>query len=115
MIVGCCVVSLSFCIPSLVASRDFSDESFCGVVISILVCVLKSLTVLLPRSILIIGHLPPLCFSNCSCSSLNVLLCRDIRSLAVCVHPPRRCVLVRGWLHLVQSIGPWVFCFFLHM
>ncbi len=115
MIVGCCEVSLSFCSPSLLASRDFSDESFCGVVISILVCALKSFTVLLPRSILIIGHRPPLCFSSCSCSSLDVLLCLDIRSLAVCVHPPRRCVLVRGWLHLVHSSGPWVFCFFLHL
>ncbi len=115
IIVGCCVFSLSFCSPSFVASRAFSDVSICGVVISILVCVLKSLTVLLPRSMLTIGNLPPLCFSNCSCRSLDVLLCRDMRRLAMCMHPPRRWVLVRGWLHLVQSIGPWLICFFLHL
>ena len=115
IMVGCCVLSLSFCSPSCVASRACSVVSFCGVVISIFVWVLKSLTVLLPRSILVIGHLPPLCFSNCSCSSLNVLLCRDVRSLELCLHPPRRWVLVRGWLHLVHSIGPYVLCFFLHL
>ena len=112
---GCYDFSLSFCSPSFVASRACSDESFCGVVISIFVCVVKSLTVLWPRSILIIGHLTPLCFSNCSCRSFNVLLCRDVRSFEVCLHPPRRWVLVRGWLHLVHSIGPCLFCFFLHL
>jgi hypothetical protein len=76
---------------------------------------LKSLTVLLPRSILIIGHLPPLCFSNYSCSNLNVLFCLDVRSLELCLQLPRRCVLVRGWLHLVHSIGPCELCFFLHL
>jgi hypothetical protein len=73
------------------------------------------LTVLFPRSILIIGHLPPLCFSDFSWNSLNVLLCLAVRSLELCLQPPRRCVLVRGWLHLVQSIGPCELCFFLHM
>ena len=115
IIVGNCVLSLSFCNPSCVASMVCSDESFCGIVESVFVCVLKSLPVLLPRSILMIGHLPPLRFSNCSCRSLNVLLWRDVRSLALCLHPPKRCVFVRGWLHLVQSSGPWVFCFFLHL
>ena len=96
IIVGCGEFSLSFCSPSLVASRVSSDESICGVDYSIFVCVLKSLTVLLPRSILIIGHLPPLCFFNYSWRSLNVLLCRDVRSLELCLHPPKMWVLVRG-------------------
>ena len=90
IMVGCCVFSLSFCRPSCVASRACSVVSFCGVVISIFVWVLKSLTDLLPRSILIIGHLPPLCFSNCSCNSLNVILCRDVHSLELCLQPPNR-------------------------
>ncbi len=62
IIVGCCVFSLSFCSPSFVASRAANARYSCGVVSYIFVCVLKSLTVLLPRSILSIGHLPPLCF-----------------------------------------------------
>jgi hypothetical protein len=54
------------------------------------------LMVLFPRSMLTIGHLPPLYFSNCSCRSLNVLLCRDVRNFAWYLQPPRRCVLVKG-------------------
>ena len=75
----------------------------------------ESLMVLSPRSILIIGHLPPLCFFNSSCSSLNVLLCLDVRSLELCLQPPRSCVFVSCWLHLVHSIGPCELCFFLHL
>ncbi len=88
IIVGCGVFSLSFWSPSFVASRASRVGSICGIVLSIFVCVLKSLTVLVPRSMLTMGHLPPLCFSSCSCRSLNVLLCRDVRSLALCLHPP---------------------------
>ena len=112
---GCCVFALSFCSPSWVASRACNVLSSCGVVISIFIWVLKSLMVLFPRSMLTIGHLPPLCFSSCSCSSLNVLLCLDVRNLALYLQPPRRCVLVRGWLHLVHIIGPCELCFFLHL
>ena len=107
IMVGCCVFILSFCSPFRVASRACSVVSSCGVIISICVWVLKSLMVLFPRSILSINHLPPLCFFNWSWSSLNVLLCLDVRSLALNLHPPRRCVLVSGWLHLVHRIGPW--------
>jgi hypothetical protein len=53
-----------------------------------------------------IGHLPPLCFSSFSWSSLKALLCLDMQSLALDLHPPRRCVLLSGWLHLVNNIGP---------
>ena len=70
---------------------------------------------LFPRSMLIIGHLSPLYFSISSCSSLNVVLCLDVRSLELCLYPPRRCVLVSGWLHLVHSTGPCELCFFLHL
>jgi hypothetical protein len=62
---------------------------------------------LLPRSMLTIDHLPPLCFFNWSWRSLKVLLCLHVRILALYFHPPRRCVLVSGWLHLVYSIGPY--------
>jgi len=56
IIVGCSVDVLSFCNPSW-ACRVWSA---CGVLNSICVCVLKSLTGFFPRSILTIGHLPPL-------------------------------------------------------
>ena len=96
-------------------SKACNVVSSCGVVISIFAWDLKSLMDLFPRSMLFIGHLPPLCFSNSSCSSLNVLLCLDVRSLELCLQPPRMCVLVSGWLHLVHSIGPYELCFFLHL
>ena len=64
MMVGCCVFILLICSPSRVASRACSVVSFCGVIISICVWVLKSLMILFLRSILSIGHLPPLCFSD---------------------------------------------------
>jgi len=44
-----------------------------------------------------------------------VLLCLDVRSLAMNLHSPRRYVLVSGWLHLVHSIGPGDLYFFLHL
>ena len=74
--------------------------------------VLKSLMVLIPRSMLTIGHLNPLCFSNSSWSSLNVMLCMDVRNLALYLQSSRRCVLVRDWLHLMHNIGPCELCFF---
>jgi len=112
---GFCVFILSFCSPSLVASRACSVLSSCGVIISIRVWILKSSMVLFSRSIMNIAHVPPLCFSNCSWSSLNVLLCLDVRNLVLDLHPPRRCVLVSGWLYLVHSIGPCQLYFFLHL
>ena len=96
IMVGCCVFALSFCSPSWAASRACNVVSSCGVVISIFIWILKSLMVLFPKSMLNIGHLPPLCFSSCSCSSLNVLLWLDVRNLALYLQPPRRCVFVRG-------------------
>ena len=44
-----------------------------------------------------------------------MLLCLGVRSLDLNLRPPRRCVLVSGWLHLVHSIGPWDFYFLLHL
>jgi hypothetical protein len=79
--------------------------SSCVVVVSKCVCVLKSFTGLLPRSMLRIGHLPPLCDWRSSCRSLNVLLCLEVLSFALDLHPPKRCLLVSGWLHFLQSIG----------
>jgi hypothetical protein len=43
-----------------------------------------------------------------------VLLCLDVRSLALYLYPSRRCVLVSGWLHLVHIIGLCELCLFLH-
>jgi hypothetical protein len=109
------VFILSFCSPSLVAYRACSGVFSFGVILYICVWVWKSLIDLFPRTMLTIGHLPPLCFSSCSWSSLNVLLCIDVRSLALNSYPPRRCVLVSGWLHLVHSVGPCELYFFLHL
>ena len=83
IMVGCCVFALSCCSPSCLASRACNGVSSCGVVISISIWVIKSLIVLFPRSMLTLGHLPPLCSSSCSWSSLNVMLCLDVRSLAL--------------------------------
>jgi hypothetical protein len=48
IVVGCCVVVLSFCIPPWVDSRGCRVWSSCGVVTSICVCILKSLWVFSP-------------------------------------------------------------------
>ena len=80
--------------------------------ISKCVYALKSFTGLFPRSMLSIGHLPPLCVWKSSCSSFKVLLCLEVLSFAIYLHPPGRCVLVSGWLHFLQSIGS-VLCFLL--
>ncbi len=96
MMVGRCFVALSFWKPSCVASMACNAWYYCVVFISMCICVLKSLTGLLPNSMLKIGHLPPLCVSRRSCRSLNVLLCLEILSFALYLHPCKRCVLVRG-------------------
>ena len=114
IMVGCSGFILSSCSPSCVASRACRVGSACGVIISICVWVLKSLIVLFPRFSLTIGHLPPLCFSNWSWRSLNVHLCMDVHNLALYSHPPKRYVLLSGWLHLVHIIGPCELCLFLH-
>jgi hypothetical protein len=112
MIVGWFIFALSFWSPSCVAYMDCSVRSTCVVVVPMFMCALQSFTALFPRSMLRIGHLPPLCVWRRSCSSLNMLLCLEILSFALILHPPKRCVLVGGWLHFLQSIGP-VICFFL--
>ena len=103
---GYFIVSLSCCRPSCVACNVCREWSSCGVVVSSFVCALKSFTGLLPKSMLNIGHLPPLWVPRRSWRSLNVMLCLDVRSLALYLHPPKRCVFVSGWLHVLQSIGP---------
>jgi hypothetical protein len=89
-----------------VRSRLLCGCGLGGEVGFVLIVCLKSLMVLFPRSILIIGHLPSLCFSSCSWRSLKVLLCLDVRSWVLDLHPPRRCVLISGWLHLVHIMVP---------
>ena len=103
--VGCLMFALSFWSPSCVASMDCNVWSSCLVIVSMCVCALKSFTGLFPRFMLRIDHLPPLCAWRRSCSSLHVLLCLEILSFALYLHPSKRCVLMRGWLHFSQSIG----------
>jgi len=38
------------------------------------------------------------------------MLCREVLSFALYLHPPKSCVLVSDWLHFSHSIGP-VLCF----
>jgi len=108
MMVGCVMFALSFWSPC-VASMDCNVWSSRVLVVSMRVCALKSFTGLFPRSMLRIGHLPPLCVWRRSCSSLNVLLCLEVLSFALYLHPPRRCVLVSGCLHFLQNIGLVIF------
>ncbi len=42
-----------------------------------------------------------------------MLLCLEVLNFALCLHPPNRCVFVRGCLHFFHSIGP-ALCFPLH-
>ena len=64
-------------------SMNCNMWSSCVVVVSTYVCALKSFTGLFPRSMLRIGHLPPLCVWRRSCSSLNVLLYLEVLSFAL--------------------------------
>ncbi len=52
MMMGWFIVALSFLSPSCVASMDCNVWSSCGVVVSMCIRVLKSLTGLLPKSML---------------------------------------------------------------
>ena len=104
ILVGCFIVSLSFCRLSCVACDVYSVWSYCSVVVSSFICALKSFIGLLPRSIRRIRHQPPLWVPRRSWRSLNVLLCLDVRSLALYLHPHKRCVFVSGWLHFLRSI-----------
>ena len=95
------------------ASIDCRVWSSCVMIVSKSVCVLKSFTGLFPKSMQRIGHLPPLCVWRSSCNSLNGLLCLEVLSFALCLHPPKRCVSVSGWLHFFHNIGS-ILCLRLH-
>ena len=96
--VGCGDVSLSSCSPSCVCSIDCIAVSSCDVADFVTsVCSLKTMIGCLPRSMLMIGHLPPLWFSINLCSRSKVLLCLDVLSFELCLYPPKRCVFVSGW------------------
>ena len=72
----------------------------------------NSVTCLIPRSILKMGHLPPFDFCSNWCKSVKVLLCRFVISLAMYRHPPCMCVILSGVKHFAHmGGGP---CFFLH-
>ncbi len=106
MMVGCFIVALTLWRPSCVASMDCNMWYSCVMFISMQICVVKSLAGLFPRCMLRIGHLPPLWVARRSCRSLNMLLCLEILTFALDLHPPKRCVLLRVWLHFLHSIGP---------
>ena len=89
IMVWCFIVSLSFCRPSCVACSVCSVWISCGVVVSSVVCALKSFTGLLSKYMLRIGHLSPLWVPRRSWRSLNAILCLDARSLALYLHPPQ--------------------------
>ncbi len=72
MVVGWFIVVLPFWRPSCVASMDCNVWFSCVVFVSMCICVLKSLAGLFPRSMLRIGHLPPLHISRRSCRSFVV-------------------------------------------
>jgi len=61
MMVRCFIFILTFWNPSYVASIYCSVWAPCVMIVSKSVRVLKSFTGLFPRSMLRIGHLPPLC------------------------------------------------------
>ena len=53
------------------------------------------------------GHRPPFDFCSSWWSSRKVLLCLFVLNIAVCLQPPRRCVLLRGAWHFEQvGVGP---------
>ncbi len=113
MMVGWCIVVLSFWSASCMASMSCNVWSTCVVFVSMCICVLKSLAGLFPRSMLRIRHLPLLWVSRRSCRILNVMLCLETLSFALYLHPPKKCLLLRGWLHFLHSIGP-MLCVLLH-
>ena len=67
----------------------------------------KSVTGCFPRSTPMTGHRPPFDFCSSWWSSRKVLLCLFVLSIAVCLQPPRRCVLLRGAWHFEHvGVGP---------
>ncbi len=80
IMVGWLIASLSFCSPSSVGSMDCREWSYYRLVFYVCVCDLKSFTGFLPRSVLRIGHLPPIWVSRRSCRILKVLLCLVVLS-----------------------------------
>ena len=104
-----------FCSSSWVSSRVCTRIYSCGLVASIYVCYLESLAGCYPRSMFMMGHLPPLLLSGRLFGSLNMMLCLNILSLELYLHPPRRCMLANGLMHLLHNIGPCALCLLLHL
>jgi len=76
-------------------------------------CLLKFVTSLLPRSSPRMGHCPPFVFWSSWCRSRKVLLFLLIISFAVCLQHPMMWVLFRGGRHFAHAgVGP---CFLLHL
>jgi len=110
--IGSIVSGLSSCRPS--CSGCGTGWRWGEVVSSMSVlCLLKSLTGLLPRSSPIMGHRPPFVFWSIWCRSRKVLLCLLVLSFAVCLQPPIMWVLFRGGRHFAHvGVVP---CFLLHL
>ena len=86
-----------------------------GVVFSsiFVLCLLKFVIGLLPRSSPIIGHRLPFVFWSNRCRSRKGLLCLLVLCFAVSLQPPSMWVLFRGDIHFVHvGVGS---CFLLHM
>jgi hypothetical protein len=70
-------------------------------------CLRKLVKGCFPRSTPMTSHRPPFDFCSNWCNSRKVLLCLLVRSLAVWLHPPRRCVLFMGAWHFEHiGVGP---------
>ena len=69
----------------------------------------KSVTWCFPRYTPMTSHRPPFDFCSSWWSNRKVLLCLFVLNIAVCLHPPRRCVLLRGAWHFEQvGVGPFL-------
>jgi hypothetical protein len=109
---GSIVSGLSSCRPSCFG---------CGIgwrwgeVVSLIsvMCLVKCVTGLLPRSSRIMGDRPLFVFWSNWCRSRKLLLCHLVLSFAVCLQPHSMWVLFWGDRHFVHvGVGP---CFLLHL
>ena len=79
---------------SIVFSPAWSARSgaYWASVLHSLSCSSKSVTGCLPRSMAMVGHLPPFSLESSWWSSVNVMLCRLVLAFCVAGHPPSICV-----------------------
>ena len=112
MYFGSIVFGLSSCRPS--CSRSGIGWRWEEVVSSMSVlCLLKYVIGVLPRSSPIMGHRPPFVFRSILCRSRKMLLCLLVLVFAVCLQSTIMWVLFTGDRHFVHvGVGP---CFLLYL